>query len=248
MAIDQKALWNALWRHMGNHVEIAVYGNPDNPTDICLEDTDTYEVILDAELYTLLARGPSEPVPGWVERDLTIPSEMLEGASIADLDRIVNASLSPHTRLSSVNVTHMSDDDNETTLHIRAWADDTSLVPEPPRHKYLLVYHEEGVLSPDAITQVFSTREEAAFAAKCQILQSIVDAGNVTVDIDWKCDDDGEPVRTEDGRRVAEEVCVDLGCLEQEPGDAAYDFPNEDNGWHGFNGGGCAGEWQIFEV
>lgn len=247
MAIDEKALWNALWEHVGCNVEIAVYGDPDHPTDICLEDVDNYEVILDAQLYTLLARDSVHPLPGWVERDVTIPSEMLEGASVADLDRIVNATMAPNTDLSSINVKHIKQTERETTLHIRAWADDTRLVPNPPRHKYLLVSHENGVLSPDATTQVFSTIEEAAFAAKCQILQDIIDSDEITVDISWKRDWYDNPVR-ENGKRIAEWVDVDLGCLAQEPGDGAYDFPTAENGWHGFDGGGCAGEWQIFEV
>lgn len=49
-------LWNILREHWGHKVEIAVYGDPDNPANVCLEDMDTNEVILDAELYTLIAR------------------------------------------------------------------------------------------------------------------------------------------------------------------------------------------------
>lgn len=49
-------LWNILKRHFGHKVEIAIYGDVDNPHSICLEDMDTNEVILDAEYYTICAR------------------------------------------------------------------------------------------------------------------------------------------------------------------------------------------------
>lgn len=56
--INQSLLWDKLLEHADSRVEIAVYRakNTDEPCDVCLEDTDTSEVILDAELYTLLAR------------------------------------------------------------------------------------------------------------------------------------------------------------------------------------------------
>lgn len=46
-------LWNLLKSHYGHKVEIAVYGDVDNPANISLEDIDTNEVILDAELYSI---------------------------------------------------------------------------------------------------------------------------------------------------------------------------------------------------
>lgn len=49
-------LWNILKEHFGHKVEIAIYGDPDNPANIALEDMDTGEVILDAEIYTICAR------------------------------------------------------------------------------------------------------------------------------------------------------------------------------------------------
>ena len=49
-------LWDRLKEHLGHNVEIVAYGEPDDPEDICLEDIDTYEVVLDAQLYTLAAR------------------------------------------------------------------------------------------------------------------------------------------------------------------------------------------------
>ena len=55
-AASQKWLWDILKNHFGHKVEIAVYGDPENPSNVCLEDMDTNEVILDAELYTLVAR------------------------------------------------------------------------------------------------------------------------------------------------------------------------------------------------
>lgn len=55
--IDNLALWNLLKGHLGHRVEIAVYGDPESPTDVVLEDMDTNEVILDSELYTLQERN-----------------------------------------------------------------------------------------------------------------------------------------------------------------------------------------------
>ena len=51
-----KLLWNILKEHIGHNVSIVFYGDPENPADICLEDEDTNEVILDAEIYTICAR------------------------------------------------------------------------------------------------------------------------------------------------------------------------------------------------
>lgn len=53
-------LWELLKKHRGHNVCIATYGDWDDPADICLEDEDTGEVILDAELYTLCAREREE--------------------------------------------------------------------------------------------------------------------------------------------------------------------------------------------
>ena len=52
-----EVLWDALREHLGHNVEIVSYGDRDNPVDICLECTDCHEVVLDAEIYTLCARG-----------------------------------------------------------------------------------------------------------------------------------------------------------------------------------------------
>lgn len=49
-------LWDILKDHFGHKVEIAVYGDVDNPASVTLEDMDTNEIILDAELYTICAR------------------------------------------------------------------------------------------------------------------------------------------------------------------------------------------------
>lgn len=56
--INQSLLWDKLLEHADSHVEIAVYHakGVDEPCDVCLEDIVTDEVILDASLYTLLAR------------------------------------------------------------------------------------------------------------------------------------------------------------------------------------------------
>ena len=53
---EENFLWNLLKSHAGHKVEIAIYGDWNDPADIVLEDIDTNEVILDAELYTLRAR------------------------------------------------------------------------------------------------------------------------------------------------------------------------------------------------
>lgn len=54
--VNNNLLWDILKAHVGHKVEIAVYGDADDPANISLEDMDTNEVILDAELYTIVAR------------------------------------------------------------------------------------------------------------------------------------------------------------------------------------------------
>lgn len=49
-------LWDILKEHFGHRIEIAIYGDVENPANICLEDMDTNEVILDAGIYTITAR------------------------------------------------------------------------------------------------------------------------------------------------------------------------------------------------
>ena len=49
-------LWNMLKDHYGHRVEIALYGDEEDPRCVTLEDMDTDEVILDAELFTICAR------------------------------------------------------------------------------------------------------------------------------------------------------------------------------------------------
>ena len=53
-------LWNTLKKHIGHNISVVCYGNEDNPADICLECEDCGEVILDAELYTVVARNDPE--------------------------------------------------------------------------------------------------------------------------------------------------------------------------------------------
>jgi len=50
-------LWDKLLAHRGHHVNIVTYGDVNNPADVCLECEDCGEVLIDAELYTLCARG-----------------------------------------------------------------------------------------------------------------------------------------------------------------------------------------------
>lgn len=54
---DDDALWNLLLKHQNHSVAIVTYGDPDAPADVCLECGDCGEVVLDAEIYTLAARG-----------------------------------------------------------------------------------------------------------------------------------------------------------------------------------------------
>ena len=49
-------LWDLLKAHMGHHVEIVSYGDPNDPEDVCLECTDCSEVLLDAGIYTICTR------------------------------------------------------------------------------------------------------------------------------------------------------------------------------------------------
>ena len=49
-------LWDLLLQHKGHKVEIAVYGDAKDPMSVTLEDVDTHEIILDAEIYTICAR------------------------------------------------------------------------------------------------------------------------------------------------------------------------------------------------
>ena len=52
----ENLLRDTLLSHFGHKVEIAVYGDREDPEDVCLEDMDTGSVILDSELYTLSPR------------------------------------------------------------------------------------------------------------------------------------------------------------------------------------------------
>lgn len=49
-------LWNVLKDHFGHRVEIAIYGDIDDPASVTLEDMDTNEIILDAGIYTICTR------------------------------------------------------------------------------------------------------------------------------------------------------------------------------------------------
>lgn len=52
-------LRDILLSHLGHNVEVAIYGDVDEPACVCLEDVDTYEVIIDAELYNWTPRSDS---------------------------------------------------------------------------------------------------------------------------------------------------------------------------------------------
>ena len=54
---ERETLWDILKKHAGHKVSIVCYGDWDNPVDVCLEDEDTGEVILDAELYDIKAKN-----------------------------------------------------------------------------------------------------------------------------------------------------------------------------------------------
>ena len=51
-----KLLWDILFRHRGHKVEVATYGDPDNPDSVTLECTDCNCVLLDGGIYTICAR------------------------------------------------------------------------------------------------------------------------------------------------------------------------------------------------
>jgi hypothetical protein len=53
---NKNILWDTLKKHIGHSVNIVYYGDKDSPEDICLECEDCGEIILDAELYTLISR------------------------------------------------------------------------------------------------------------------------------------------------------------------------------------------------
>lgn len=51
-----KLLWNLLKDHFGHKVEIAIYGDVNDPASVTLEDLDTNEIIIDAGIYTICGR------------------------------------------------------------------------------------------------------------------------------------------------------------------------------------------------
>lgn len=53
-------LWNKLKAHIGHDISIVSYGNTDDPANICLECNDCNEVLIDAGIYTLIARTDIE--------------------------------------------------------------------------------------------------------------------------------------------------------------------------------------------
>ena len=55
--VFENMLWDLLLKHKNHDVTIVTYGDPDAPADVCLECEDCGEVVLDAGLYTLAARG-----------------------------------------------------------------------------------------------------------------------------------------------------------------------------------------------
>ena len=57
---QNEVLWNILFKHRGHKVEIATYGNYNNPSDMCLECLDCNQVILDEDLYTITHRSNGE--------------------------------------------------------------------------------------------------------------------------------------------------------------------------------------------
>ncbi len=51
----ENLLYEQLTAHKGHHVEIVSYGDCNDPACTCLECLDCNEIILDAELYDLVA-------------------------------------------------------------------------------------------------------------------------------------------------------------------------------------------------
>lgn len=84
---ENNYLWDTLLAHAGNNVEIAVYTNADgDPLSVTLEDMDTGSVILDAEIYTLVARTDFDS-PEYQER---IYQKMQHQRNVEDAERQVN--------------------------------------------------------------------------------------------------------------------------------------------------------------
>ena len=54
--VDRELLRKKLLEHRGHNVEIACYGDPRDPQSVTLEDLDTNEIILDSEIYTIVAK------------------------------------------------------------------------------------------------------------------------------------------------------------------------------------------------
>lgn len=53
-------LWYKLLSHYGHKVSIQIYWDGETPMSVTLEDENTNEIVLDAELYTLKAREDAE--------------------------------------------------------------------------------------------------------------------------------------------------------------------------------------------
>ena len=53
-------LWYKLLSHYGHKVSIQIYWDGETPMSVTLEDENTNEIVLDAELYTLKARDDAE--------------------------------------------------------------------------------------------------------------------------------------------------------------------------------------------
>ena len=51
-----KILWDILFEHRDHEIEIATYGDWNDPADMCLECLTCNEVLLDAEIYTICVR------------------------------------------------------------------------------------------------------------------------------------------------------------------------------------------------
>lgn len=79
-------LWNTLLAHWGHRVSVAVYGDPNDPANVCLECDDCGEVVLDAELYTLKAKEDKKEwhaVTRWHVEDVIVAAKQ-QGVTLTE--------------------------------------------------------------------------------------------------------------------------------------------------------------------
>lgn len=173
-------------------------------------------------------------------------------------DAIINMLLTDTSRWSLTDIeyvpTHLINDKVNNNISLLFDISMTLHDAQPPKaaqinnHKYLLISHEEGIISPDCKTQLFDSIEEAAFVAKCEILQAYINEDEITITIKPKLEKENLMPAYDKHGNIIFDIQVDLGNLATNPGDGYYDFPSPENDWHGFKDGGTNAEWQIFKI